>query len=62
VSARHVGALRQVLEAPAREACLPLEALTALDLPFEALTALDKKVDPYRFDTLAGHRDGRWFG
>jgi hypothetical protein len=38
VSARHVGALRQVLEAPARETCLCLEAVTALN----------KKVDPVR--------------
>jgi hypothetical protein len=30
--------------------------------PLEALIVLDKKVDPYRFDTPAGHRDGRWFG
>jgi hypothetical protein len=52
MSAKDVGALRQVLEAAAREACVPLEALTVLD----------KKVDPYRFDTPAGHRDGGWFG
>jgi hypothetical protein len=43
-----VSALRQIIEAAAREACLPLEALTVLD----------KKVDPYRQDTPAGHRDG----
>ena len=44
------GRLRQILEAAAREACLPLSDLTVLD----------KKVDPYRQDTPAGHRDGAW--
>ena len=44
------GALRRILDIAAREASLPLEALTVLD----------KKVDPYRQDTPAGHRDGAW--
>jgi hypothetical protein len=44
------GALRRILDTAAREASLPLEALTVLD----------KKVDPYRQDTPAGHRDGAW--
>ena len=44
------GRLRQILEAAAGEACLPLSDLTVLD----------KKVDPYRQDTPAGHRDGAW--
>ena len=44
------GALRQILEAAAREARVPLSDLTVLD----------KKVDPYRQDTPAGHRDGAW--
>ena len=44
------GRLRQVIEAAAREASLPLSDLTVLD----------KKVDPYRQDTPAGHRDGAW--
>ena len=44
------GALRRILEAAAREASLPLSDLTVLD----------KKVDPYRQDTPAGHRDGAW--
>jgi hypothetical protein len=42
--------LRQILEAAAREARLPLSAFTVLD----------KSVDPYRQDTPAGHRDGAW--
>ena len=44
------GALRRILEAAARDASLPLSDLTVLD----------KKVDPYRQDTPAGHRDGAW--
>jgi hypothetical protein len=42
--------LRAVIEASAREARVPLGDLTVLD----------KKVDPYRQDTPAGHRDGAW--
>ena len=44
------GAVRQILEAAAREARVPLSDLTVLD----------KKIDPYRQDTPAGHRDGAW--
>ena len=25
------------------------------------LTVMDPKLDPFRFDTAAGHRNGRWF-
>ncbi|MCE3247477.1 MAG: hypothetical protein K0R41_1302 [Geminicoccaceae bacterium] len=42
--------LRSRIEAEAREARLPLADVTVLD----------KKVDPYRQDTPAGHRDGAW--
>jgi hypothetical protein len=42
--------LRARIEAEARGARLPLADLTVLD----------KKVDPYRQDTPAGHRDGAW--
>jgi hypothetical protein len=44
------GTLRRILEAAARDARVPLGDLTVLD----------KKVDPYRQDTPAGHRDGTW--
>ena len=44
------GRLRARIEAEAREASVPLADLTVLD----------KKVDPYRQDTPAGHRDGAW--
>ena len=44
------GTLRQIIEAAAREASLPLSDLTVLD----------KSRDPYRLDTPAGHRDGGW--
>jgi hypothetical protein len=44
------GRLRARIEAEARDASLPLASLTVLD----------KKVDPYRQDTPAGHRDGAW--
>ena len=44
------GALRGILETAAREARVSLSDLTVLD----------KKVDPYRQDTPAGHRDGAW--
>jgi hypothetical protein len=44
------GALRSVLE----KAC----AKTGASL--SALTVLSAQVDPYRLDTDAGHRDGRW--
>ena len=44
------GSLRRILEAAARDASVPLSDLTVLD----------KKVDPYRQDTPAGHRDGAW--
>jgi hypothetical protein len=44
------GVLRRILEVAAREASLTLSDLTVLD----------KKVDPYRQDTPAGHRDGAW--
>jgi hypothetical protein len=44
------GALRQILDAAAREASVPISDFTVLD----------KKVDPYRQDTASGHRDGAW--
>jgi hypothetical protein len=44
------GRLRARIQAEARDASLPLSGLTVLD----------KKVDPYRQDTPAGHRDGAW--
>jgi hypothetical protein len=50
MSAAGNGRLRARIEAEARDASLPLADLTVLD----------KKVDPYRQDTPAGHRDGAW--
>jgi len=44
------GALRSVLELASDETGLPLGDLTVLSA----------QVDPYRFDTPAGHRDGQW--
>jgi hypothetical protein len=46
------GRLRQVLEA----------ARTATGMTRGDLTVLAAQNDPYRVDTAAGHRDGRWLG
>ncbi len=45
------GRLRSVIEAARVEAGLSLADLTVLE----------KKRDPYRFDTVAGHRNAEWF-
>jgi hypothetical protein len=50
MSAAGNGRLRARIEAEAREARVPLGAVTVLD----------KKVDPYRQDTPVEHRDGAW--
>jgi hypothetical protein len=51
VAPKGFGVLRAVLEAArAEERCSR-----------EALTVLSVQVDPYRFDTPSGHRDGAWF-
>jgi hypothetical protein len=44
------GTLRSVIEAACQE----------LDLGLGDLTVLSARVDPYRLDTPAGHRDGEW--
>jgi hypothetical protein len=44
------GTLRSVIE----------EACEELDLSLGDLTVLSARVDPYRLDTPAGHRDGKW--
>ena len=44
------GALRSVLELASNET----------DFALGDLTVLSAQVDPYRLDTPAGHRDGRW--
>jgi hypothetical protein len=44
------GALLSVLE----------EACAEQDLSFNDLTVLSSRLDPYRLDTPAGHRDGEW--
>jgi len=50
INGKPAGALRAILET----AC----AKTGVRL--DDLTVLSPQVDPYRLDTLAGHRDGRW--
>jgi len=44
------GALRSVLE----------KACSKTGVRLDDLTVLSTRVDPYRLDTDAGHRDGRW--
>jgi hypothetical protein len=44
------GVLRSVLE----------KACTKADCSLSNLTVLSAQVDPYRLDTLSGHRDGKW--
>jgi hypothetical protein len=44
------GVLRQLLESACEES----------DLCLRDLTVLSAQVDPYRLDTPAGHRDGKW--
>ncbi len=44
------GTLRNIIE----------EACGELDVSLGDLTVLSARVDPYRFDTPASHRDGRW--
>lgn len=45
-----VGSLRRLLE----------ETAAAEGLPLKALTVLSAQVDPFRLDTPASHRDGKW--
>jgi hypothetical protein len=47
---RHQGRLRRVIK----------EACEEAGLNMEDLTVLAEQTDPYRFDTKAGHRDGKW--
>lgn len=37
------------------------EACTDYGMTLKDLTVLSAALDPYRFDTPAGHRDGEWF-
>lgn len=50
VIAAHNGTLREILESACED-----EGASLTDL-----TVLSPQIDPYRFDTEAGHRDGRW--
>ena len=45
-----VGPLRRLL----------LETAAAEDVSMKALTVLSQQVDPFRLDTPANHRDGKW--